>query len=44
MGIETVAECVENESTCDRLIDMGVDYAQGFHLGRPQPLESLFKG
>jgi Amt family ammonium transporter len=23
------------------LRQLGVDYAQGYHLGRPQPLESL---
>lgn len=42
MGIETVAECVENESTCDKLLTMDIDYAQGFHLGKPQPLSQLF--
>ncbi len=43
MGIETVAECVETESICDKLLGMEIDYAQGFHLGRPQPLSQLFK-
>jgi EAL domain-containing protein (putative c-di-GMP-specific phosphodiesterase class I) len=23
------------------LIKMGIDYVQGYHIGRPQPIESL---
>jgi EAL domain-containing protein (putative c-di-GMP-specific phosphodiesterase class I) len=43
MRIETVAECVESEGIRERLIGMGVDYAQGFHFGKPQPLRTLFR-
>ena len=43
MGIETVAERVESASLCDKLLDMGIDYAQGFHFGQPQPLATLFR-
>jgi PAS domain S-box-containing protein len=39
-GLRTIAEGVEDEATLDLLRDEGVDYAQGFHLGRPAPLES----
>lgn len=42
VGVETVAECVETAGVCAKLIDIGVDYAQGFHLGAPQPIERLF--
>jgi len=42
-GIETVAEGVETQSIHDRLLDLGIDYAQGFHLGRPEPLLNLFQ-
>jgi EAL domain-containing protein (putative c-di-GMP-specific phosphodiesterase class I) len=28
---------VEDEATLDLLKDFGVDFAQGFHLGRPAP-------
>jgi EAL domain-containing protein (putative c-di-GMP-specific phosphodiesterase class I) len=42
MGIETVAECVETENTRERLLSMEIDYAQGYHFGRPEPLASLF--
>jgi diguanylate cyclase (GGDEF)-like protein/PAS domain S-box-containing protein len=31
----TVAECVENEQTLNILKELGVDYVQGHHLGRP---------
>jgi len=37
-GKETIAEYVEDEETLDILKEIGVDYAQGFHLGRPHQL------
>ncbi len=37
-GIETVAEGVEDEETFVLVSELGVDYAQGYHLGRPAPL------
>jgi EAL domain-containing protein (putative c-di-GMP-specific phosphodiesterase class I) len=43
LGIETVAECVENESIRERLLNMEIDYVQGFHFGQPQPLSTLFQ-
>ncbi len=42
MGIETVAERVESSDVYDKLVDIGVDYAQGFHFGQPQPLAQVF--
>ena len=38
MGIVTVAEFVEDQAILDELIRIGIDYAQGYHLGRPCPL------
>jgi diguanylate cyclase (GGDEF)-like protein/PAS domain S-box-containing protein len=38
LGTETVAEFVGDEATLDMLRDLGVNYGQGFHLGRPGPL------
>jgi PAS domain S-box-containing protein len=38
-GIATIAECVEDEATMRALRSAGVDYAQGFAVSRPQPLE-----
>ena len=34
-GLKTVAEFVEDEMTAKMLAEMGVDYAQGYHFGRP---------
>lgn len=36
LGIKTIAEFVENEKITRLLADMGVDYAQGWHTGKPQ--------
>jgi diguanylate cyclase (GGDEF)-like protein len=35
-GLKTVAEFVEDQLTADILIELGVDYAQGYHYGRPE--------
>lgn len=38
VGLQTVAEFVEDEATRRELIRLGVDYAQGHALHRPHPL------
>jgi PAS domain S-box-containing protein len=38
-GQQTIAEGVENEETLTLLRDYGVDFAQGFHLGRPAAVD-----
>jgi diguanylate cyclase (GGDEF)-like protein/PAS domain S-box-containing protein len=38
MGLQTIAESVEDEATFEALVAIGVDYVQGYHLDRPQPL------
>lgn len=38
MGRETIAEFVGDEPTMQVLRELGVDYAQGFQVGRPRPL------
>ena len=38
MGIETIAEFVENDDIMNILADIGVDYAQGYGVARPGPL------
>lgn len=43
MKLRTTAECIESDailSTCTRL---GVDYGQGFAIGRPRPLETVLQ-
>lgn len=37
-GMATIAEFVEDEETLVMLRKMGIDYAQGWHLGTPGPL------
>jgi EAL domain-containing protein (putative c-di-GMP-specific phosphodiesterase class I) len=38
MGRQTIAEFVGDGPTVDLLRELGVDYAQGFQVGRPAPL------
>lgn len=35
LGILTIAEFVETEAVLQRLREMGINYAQGFHIGHP---------
>lgn len=39
MGLKTIAEFVEDAETLELLRTYGVDYAQGFHIGRPAQIE-----
>jgi diguanylate cyclase (GGDEF)-like protein len=41
MGLRTVAECVESDAICQAIRALGVDYGQGFSLGRPAPLDKV---
>jgi EAL domain-containing protein (putative c-di-GMP-specific phosphodiesterase class I) len=41
MGKETIAEFVPDEDTSRLLETSGVDYAQGYHIGRPRPLREV---
>ncbi|MGZ4202800.1 MAG: EAL domain-containing protein, partial [Thermoleophilaceae bacterium] len=38
LGKQTIAEFVGDADTVDLLRALGVDYAQGFHTGRPMPV------
>ncbi len=38
LGKRTVAEMVGDEETLNLVRDLGVDYVQGFHIGKPAPL------
>ena len=40
MGIQTVAEFVGDEETLEILREIGVDYAQGYYIGKPYVLDS----
>jgi diguanylate cyclase (GGDEF)-like protein/PAS domain S-box-containing protein len=39
MKLRTIAEHVEDESTLLILQEIGVDYVQGYHLGRPEAID-----
>jgi Amt family ammonium transporter len=41
MGMTTIAEYAHSPAIVERLREMGVDYAQGFALGIPKPLEEV---
>jgi len=42
LGMETVAEYVGDDGTLDLLRELGVDHAQGFHVGAPRPVAELW--
>ncbi len=38
IGMQTIAEFVENDHILDKLKELGIDYAQGYGIDRPCPL------
>jgi len=43
MGIQTIAEFVENDHILELLKQIGIDYAQGYGMSYPIPLSDLIK-
>jgi diguanylate cyclase (GGDEF)-like protein len=43
MGVKTIAEYVENEAILEKLAEMKIDYAQGYEIMLPQPMEQELK-
>ncbi|MBD1826922.1 EAL domain-containing protein [Microcoleus vaginatus GB1-A2] len=41
MNLETIAEFVEDETILEKLREIGVDYAQGYGIARPVPINFL---
>ncbi|MGH8866579.1 MAG: putative bifunctional diguanylate cyclase/phosphodiesterase [Actinomycetes bacterium] len=41
LGKETIAEHVADDATLEQVRKLGVDYAQGFGVGRPVPVQEL---
>jgi EAL domain-containing protein (putative c-di-GMP-specific phosphodiesterase class I) len=40
-GAEVIAEGIEDQRVLDMLIELGVEYGQGYHLGRPAALTAI---
>ncbi|OHD18964.1 MAG: two-component system response regulator [Spirochaetes bacterium GWB1_59_5] len=38
MGLKTIAEFVKSEAVKDKLVELGVDYGQGYFFAKPRPL------
>jgi EAL domain-containing protein (putative c-di-GMP-specific phosphodiesterase class I) len=43
LGLQTVAEYVENEEIARKLAQIGVAFGQGYFLAKPRPWEQLFE-
>jgi len=43
LGQETIAESVENDAIVAKLREIGVDYLQGWGIGRPKILSEVAK-
>ena len=41
MGLRTTAECIESDGIRTVVAGLGVDFGQGYALGRPRPLEQV---
>ena len=44
MGIKTIAEFAESRAIETRMREIGVDYAQGYGISEPMPLETFLSG
>lgn len=40
MGLQTIAEFVENQDILDRIAGIGIDFAQGYHCGKPENIDT----
>jgi EAL domain-containing protein (putative c-di-GMP-specific phosphodiesterase class I) len=41
LGKKTIAEFVGDHATIELLREYGVDFAQGFHIGMPRPVQEV---
>ena len=44
LQLKTIGEYVENEAIAEHLSRMEIDYAQGYFIGKPVPLENELAG
>lgn len=42
--MRVVAEHVESQEICEAVMALGIDYLQGYYIGKPVPLETLVSG
>ena len=40
LHVETIAEFVSSKEILEVVKELGVDYAQGYHIGKPEPIEN----
>jgi EAL domain-containing protein (putative c-di-GMP-specific phosphodiesterase class I) len=38
LGVGVIAEGIETQEQAEALVGLECDYGQGFHLGRPEPV------
>jgi EAL domain-containing protein (putative c-di-GMP-specific phosphodiesterase class I) len=43
MGMKTIAEFVENDDIITSLKALGVNFGQGYGIGKPEPLKNLIE-
>jgi diguanylate cyclase (GGDEF)-like protein/PAS domain S-box-containing protein len=43
MGLETIAEYVETDAVRSRLLEIGVDYLQGYGVALPRPISEILR-
>lgn len=43
MGKQTIAEFVESEAILLLLQELGVDFSQGYHTGKPRPIDQIWR-
>jgi EAL domain-containing protein (putative c-di-GMP-specific phosphodiesterase class I) len=43
LGKRTIAEFVGDDPTVEILRELGVDFAQGYHVGRPVPISETWR-
>jgi len=41
LGVEVLAECIEDEATLEVVQELGLQYGQGYHIGRPAPVSEM---
>jgi Amt family ammonium transporter len=44
LGKATVAECIESAEALETVRQLGIQFGQGYHLGRPKPLFDFLGG